>query len=101
LRGGPQLADRGARPARPVRADADRRLQQERAAGLGTLRPGGPVKTRLLFAPLLLAALAACGGHHRPPVVTGGGAGGPSATATGRDGSAAPLPSDSGPDVQP
>ena len=59
------------------------------------------MKTRLLFAPLLLAALAACGGHHRPPVVTGGGAGGPSATATGRDGSTAPVPSDSGPDVQP
>ena len=59
------------------------------------------MKTRLLAVPLMLVALAACGGSKRPPVVKGG-PGGPSATSTGRsDGSNAPLPSDSGPDVQP
>ena len=58
------------------------------------------MKTRLLAVPLLLVALAACGGSKRPPVVTGGpGAG---TGSTGRsDGSSAPRPSDSGPDVQP
>ena len=58
------------------------------------------MKLRLLAALLLFVPLAACGGSKRPPVVAGGTT--PSATGEGRGTpSQAPLPVESGPDVQP
>lgn len=55
--------------------------------------------SRLLVVPFLLLALAGCGHKKRPPVVTGGPASG---TSTGRSApSQAPVPVESGPDVQP
>jgi peptidoglycan-associated lipoprotein len=57
------------------------------------------MKPRLLAAVLLLVSLVACGGSKRPPVVAGSN---PAATGEGGSTSSqAPLPVESGPDVQP
>ena len=58
------------------------------------------MKLRLLAAVLLSVPLAACGGTKRPPVVAGGSTA-PSGGADRGTPSQAPLPVDSGPDVQP
>jgi peptidoglycan-associated lipoprotein len=55
---------------------------------------------RLLAVAMLLLAVVACGHKKRPPVVAGGGSAPPSTTNRSVP-SEAPLPSDSGPDVQP
>jgi peptidoglycan-associated lipoprotein len=57
------------------------------------------MKLRVLAAVLLVVPLAACGGTKRPPVVAGGTT--PSSTKDRGTPSQAPLPVDSGPDVQP
>lgn len=51
---------------------------------------------------MVLVAMVACGHKKRPPVVAGGGGSVPTGTTTDRSTpSEAPLPSETGPDVQP